>query len=81
MSAKLKFDNYGSSVSGSRDCGLSSKPVLKDSRPLSDKQFQNAAVQKGRFEVLNKKGFENSMHSLLNIVNHVKCAKIIPWPV
>jgi hypothetical protein len=62
MSAKLKFDNYGSSDFGSRDRGLSSKPVCNDSRPLSDKQFQNAAVQKGRFKVPNKKGFENSMH-------------------
>jgi hypothetical protein len=49
MSAKLKFDNYGSSVFGSRDRGLSCKPVLKYSRPLSDKHFQNPAVQKGRF--------------------------------
>ena len=35
-----------STVFGSRDCGLYSKPVLKDPGPLSDKQFQNAEVQK-----------------------------------
>ena len=36
-----------SSAFESRGRGLTSKPVLKDSRPLCDKQFQNAAVQKG----------------------------------
>ncbi|GFG34668.1 hypothetical protein Cfor_10902 [Coptotermes formosanus] len=35
-----------STVFDSRGPGLPSKPVLKDSRPLSDKQFQNASVQK-----------------------------------
>lgn len=35
-----------STVFGSTDRGLSSKPVLKDPRHLSDKQFQNTAVQK-----------------------------------
>ncbi|XP_023725049.1 kinetochore protein NDC80 homolog isoform X3 [Cryptotermes secundus] len=35
-----------SSTFGSGVCGQSSKPVLKDRRPLSDKQFQNAALQK-----------------------------------
>jgi hypothetical protein len=35
-----------STVFGSRDSGPFSKPVLKDPGPLSDKQFQNAAVQK-----------------------------------
>lgn len=35
-----------SSVFGSGVCGQSSKPVLQDRRPLSDKQFQNASLQK-----------------------------------
>lgn len=35
-----------SNLFGSRDRGLSSKPVLKDPGHLSDKQVQNAAVQK-----------------------------------
>jgi SMC interacting uncharacterized protein involved in chromosome segregation len=35
-----------STVFGSRDRGLSSKPVLKNPGPLSDKRFQNAEVQK-----------------------------------
>jgi hypothetical protein len=33
------------------------------------------------FKVPNKKGFENCMHYLLNIVNPVKCAKFISWPL
>jgi hypothetical protein len=33
------------------------------------------------FKVPNKKGFENSMHYLLNIVNPVKCVEMIPWPL
>jgi hypothetical protein len=33
------------------------------------------------FKVPNKKGFENSMHYLLSIVDPVKCAKMIPWPL
>ena len=35
----------------------------------------------GMFKVPNKKGFENAMHYLLNIVDPVKCAKRIPWPL
>jgi hypothetical protein len=33
------------------------------------------------FKVPNKKGFENAMHYLLSIVDPVKCAKMIPWPL
>jgi hypothetical protein len=33
------------------------------------------------FKVPNKKGFENIMHYLLNIVDPMKCAKVIPWPL
>lgn len=44
------FFSHRSTVLGSRGHGLSSKPVLKDPRPLSDKQFQNAAVQKVWYE-------------------------------
>jgi SMC interacting uncharacterized protein involved in chromosome segregation len=33
-------------VFGSRDRGLSSKPLSEDPKPQSDKQFQNAALQK-----------------------------------
>jgi hypothetical protein len=54
MSTKLKCDNYGSSVYGSRDHGLSSKPVLKNSRPFL---INSSKMQKGRFKVPNKKGF------------------------
>ena len=35
----------------------------------------------GIFKVPNKKGFENSMHYLLSIVDPEKCAKMIPWPL
>ena len=42
----LLFFSHRSTVFGSRGHGLASKPVLKDTRPLSDKQFQNTAVQK-----------------------------------
>jgi len=35
----------------------------------------------GMFKVPNKKGFENSMHYLLNIVDSAKCAKMIQWPL
>lgn len=40
---------YRSSVFDSRGRGRPAKPILKDPRPLSDKQFQNAAVQKVRY--------------------------------
>jgi hypothetical protein len=33
------------------------------------------------FKVPNKRGFENSMHYLLSIVDPEKCAKMIPWPL
>jgi len=45
-SIPLTAQSSRSTVFGSRDHGLSSKPVLKDPGHLSDKQFQNAAVQK-----------------------------------
>jgi len=35
----------------------------------------------GMFKVPNKKGFENTMHYLLSIVDPAKCAKMIPWPL
>jgi hypothetical protein len=33
------------------------------------------------FKVPNKRGFENVMLYLLNNVDPVKCAKVIPWPL
>jgi len=33
------------------------------------------------FKVPNKKGFENTVHYLLRIVDPAKCAKMIPWPL
>lgn len=45
----LFFFSHRSSVFDPRGHGLSSMPVLKDSRPLSDRRFQSAAVQKVRY--------------------------------
>jgi hypothetical protein len=33
------------------------------------------------FVVPNIKGFQESMHFLLNIIEPVKCAKMVPWPL
>jgi hypothetical protein len=33
------------------------------------------------FKLPNKKGFQDSMHFLLNIIEPVKCEKMIPWPL
>lgn len=33
------------------------------------------------FKVLNIKGFQDCIHYLLNIVEPVKCSKMIPWPL
>lgn len=33
------------------------------------------------FKVPNVKGFQDSMHYLLSIVEPVKCAIMIPWPL
>jgi hypothetical protein len=37
--------------------------------------------EEGMFKVPNKKVFDNSMQYLLNIVDPVKCAEKIPWPL
>jgi hypothetical protein len=54
---------------GSRDRALSSKPVLKDPGPLSDKQFQNAEVPElfssrggQRFQDEHSKRLKNAVH-------------------
>jgi hypothetical protein len=53
MSTKLKFDNYGSSVFGSRDRGLSSKPILKDSRPflINSSKMQHCRREGLKFQI------------------------------
>jgi hypothetical protein len=35
----------------------------------------------GMFKLPNIKGFQDSVHYLLSIIEPVKCAKMIPWPL
>ncbi|XP_023722686.2 uncharacterized protein LOC111872749, partial [Cryptotermes secundus] len=39
------------------------------------------SFKEGMFKLPNIKGFQETMHFLLNIIEPVKCAKMVPWPL